>query len=729
MARTQEFRQLAVATPLGDDVLLLRKMTGREELGRLFEYELDLVSEDHDIRLEDIVGQNVTVRVQPSPEGEVRYFNGFVSRFALGRPLGGTMEYKATIVPWLWFLTRTSDCRIFQDMTVPEIVKEVFRGHGFTDFEDLATGKYPKREYCVQYDETDFHFVSRLMEQEAIFYYFTHANGKHTLVMASASSTHDPVPGYEQVQYRPPTESLREREYIREWTMEQRVQGEVRGITTGRRFGLTDHPRTDQCKEYLVTGTRIEATSDLFGSGGQAPAPGSRDAAGTYVPGEGGNGEENYTVRFTAIDIHQPFRPRRSTPRPQIRGPQTAIVVGPSGEEIHTDEYGRVKVQFHWDRYSKADENSSCWIRVAQHWAGKRWGTIFTPRIGHEVIVEFLEADPDRPIITGRVYNNTTMPPYELPANATMSTIKTLSSKGGEGFNEIRFEDKKGSEQIFVHAEKNQDVRVKNDCFEWIGNNRHLIVKKDQFEHVENNRHELVDADHMEEIGKDRHLKVKGKQAAEVTGSKSLKVTGDVIEQFMANHSEQVTQNYYLKGMGLVIEGLTGITLKVGGSNVVIDNMGVSVKGGVVTIDGGLTKINMGPGSPPQAGTAGSLVAPATPTKAEEADTADPGEMTEVKARQRQTKTGKYGAVQVKPFKPPETPEEEEKKTSWIEIELVGEDDQPIPGEKYRIKLPDGETVAEGTLDHKGFARVEGFEPGTCQVCFPNLDKEAWERI
>ena len=232
-------------------------------------------------------------------------------------------------------------------------------------------------------------------------------------------------------------------------------------------------------------------------------------------------------------------------------------------------------------------------------------------------------------------------------------------------------------------------------------------------------------------------------------GDPNVLLPGDVIEKFMANHSEEVTQDLYFKAMGIVIEAMTGITLKVGGSNVVIDNMGVSVKGGVVTIDGGMTKINMGPGSPPVAGKAGSLVAPAAPPKAEEADTADPGEMTEVKARQRQTKTGKYGAVQIKPFKPPkpeeaqalapaaapaaaartEAKKEEAKKLSWIEIELVGEDDQPIPGERYRITLPDGKTVAEGTLDDKGWARVAGFDPGSCRISFPNLDKEAWEFI
>jgi hypothetical protein len=261
-----------------------------------------------------------------------------------------------------------------------------------------------------------------------------------------------------------------------------------------------------------------------------------------------------------------------------IPGPQTAIVVGPSGEEIYTDEHGRVKVMFHWDRYCKADENSSCWIRVAQVWGGKQWGAIYTPRIGQEVIVEFLEGDPDKPLITGRVYNGTNKPPYPLPDMATISTLKSSSSKGGAGFNEIRFEDKKDEEQLFIHGQKNMDVRVKNDAFEWIGNDRHLVIVNDQLEHVKNNRSEIVDQDHKEKIGKDRHLKVVGKEAKEVGDSLSLTVKGDVIEVFKAKHSEETTGDYYLKADNICIEGLTNITIKVGQTSIALESDGISIE-------------------------------------------------------------------------------------------------------------------------------------------------------
>ncbi|NQU75746.1 MAG: type VI secretion system tip protein VgrG [Planctomycetes bacterium] len=778
MARTQAQREVAIITPLGGDVLLLRRMTATEHMGRLFAYEVELLSEDANIAFGDILGKNATVRVL-GMAAEPRYFNGYVSRFVQVGVLGSLTQYSATLVPWLWFLTRTSDCRIFQNMKVPDIIAQVFGDFGFSDFERRLNKEYRIWEYCVQYRESAFDFISRLMEQEGIYYYFRAENGKHTLVLSDADSSHDPYPEYDSIRYHHQGDVVTDYEYISDWSFEQAVQsgacvlsdfdfknpktslksraeisrshdssgfevydypgeyttpnegeacsrlrieqlhsnfevatgqGNARGIATGFKFELTDHPRTDQCREYLVTSTSYEVESDEYDSSGRALGTGP-----------------NYKVQFTAVEAQTPFRSASVTSKPTIPGPQTAMVVGSAGEEIDVDEYGRVKVQFHWDRYGEADDNSSCWVRVAQVWAGKKWGAMYIPRIGQEVVVEFLEGDPDRPLITGRVYNGVTMPPYELPANKTISTLKSNSSKGGEGFNEVRFEDKKGEEQMFVHAEKNQDIRVKNDCFEWIGKNRHLIVKTDQFEHVKNNRHEMVDADHMEEIGKDRHLNIKGKEAKAVTGSHSFTVSGDVIEVFKANHSEQTTQNYYLKAMGVVIEATTGITLKCGGNSVVIDTMGVTVKGSIATIEGSMVKINSGPGSPAASGSAGSVVTPAAPTEAEEADKADPGEVAEIKAEQRQTKSGKYGAVPVKPFKPPTEEQAEEQKTSWIEIEMVDENDAPVTGEEYKVTLPDGETVAEGTLDDKGFARIDGIDPGNCKITFPNLDQEAWE--
>ena len=624
----QTDRSIAIGTPLDEEALILTGFSGTEQLGRPFQYRLELLSEDFGILFQDIVGENVTVRLDLADD-QTRYFNGFVSRFVQTYPRGRYARYEAEVVPWLWFLTRTSDCRIFQEMTVPDIIMQVFRDHGFTDFEDRLTGNYATWDYCVQYRETDFSFVSRLMEQEGIYYYFQHENGKHTLVLCDSMGKHEAYEGYEQIPFRPLGDQSHLHEKISTWTLEQQIQPgvfahsdfdfespkkalrtsssiarehavpdfeiydypgeftefddgesyarvrieeiqsqfevvraetEARGICPGFKFELTDHPREDQCREYLVTSASYRMELDEFDAVGE---PAGRGPI--------------YSSSFTGISTEESFRPARLTPKPVIQGPQTAIVVGSSGEEIHTDEYGRVKVQFHWDRYGEGNENSSCWIRVSQPWAGKKWGFMYVPRIGQEVIVEFLEGDPDRPLITGRVYNGEAMPPYDLPANKTISTIKSNSSKGGGGFNEIRFEDKKGDEQIFIYAQKNQDLRINNNEYETVGNDRHLVVGNDQVEHVKNNREELVDNDHIEEVGNDRNLKVGGKEAREIGGSHSFVVKGDVIEEFKGNHSEQVSSDYYLKGSNIVIEGSSNVTIKVGQSYVAIESSGIKI--------------------------------------------------------------------------------------------------------------------------------------------------------
>lgn len=640
MAVIQKNRQMAINTVPAGEKLFLERFSLTEQMGRLFQIDAELGSEDPAIKFDDVVGTNATIRLE-LPNKKTRYFNGFISRFVQTEQQRNYAHYRATLVPWLWFLTRTADCRIFQKKKVPDIIEAVFKAQGFNDYKPSLSGKYGEWEYCVQYRETDFNFVSRLMEQEGIYYFFQHENGKHTLVLADSDSAHSPFPDYKDINYRPRVQGEQTEESITDWVIEQEVQpgayvvgdfnftnpgapilgtasisrqhaasgfemfdypGEFekrdegdayakiriqelqsqhellrgratsRGIATGSKFTLKGHPRGDQSRDYLVIGASYQAGTSEFESGA------------------GSQSKDFYACSFTARPASEPFRPARLTPKPLIQGPQTAMVVGKKGEEIDTDEFGRVKVQFHWDRYGKVDENSSCFVRVSQAAAGKSWGAINLPRIGQEVIVEFLEGDPDRPIITGRVYNATATPPYKLPDFKTLSTHKSNSSKGGQGFNELRFEDKKGEEQIFMHSEKNFDIRIKNDAYEWIGNERHLIVKKDQIEKVENNRDETVVGDHKEKIGKDRHLKVAGKEAKAVDGSLSLTVGGDVIEVFKEKHSEETTKDYYLKADNVVIEGLTNVTIKVGGSSIAIAADGIALKSDqLIKIESGTT--------------------------------------------------------------------------------------------------------------------------------------------
>ncbi len=650
---TELKRFLNLLTPLGDDKFLLSSFTGEEGISELFHFHLDLLSEDAAIDFNRIMGQNVTFSVRLADTSSARYFNGFVSRF-IQLPSGPRLShYQAEVVPWPWFLTRTADCKIFQNMTVVDIVKKVFGDFGFTDFEDQTKNTYPKWEYCVQYRETAFNFVSRLLEREGILYFFKHENGKHTLVLGDAPSVHQPCPVQSTVMYdRSAMLGMRHGEdAIFGWKQEQEMRAgkyalcdynfqtpaqwlgtEVASaIDQGgnMRFEIYDYPgiyekREEGDKLAKVRIEEEEAVHAVFQgeSDCRTLAPGFKFALAGYerqdqnamyvlthvthhgeegglYSGQGSVTDSTYKNTFTAIEAPVPFRPPRRAPKPLIHGTQTAAVVGPSGEEIYVDKYGRVKVQFYWDRLGTVNESSSCWIRVAQPVAGKGWGAVWTPRIGQEVVVSFLEGDPDRPLITGSVYNAVQMPPYALPDEMTKSTVKSYSSKGGGGFNEIRFEDKKGSEQVFIHGERNLDVRVKSDRFETLGGESHLIVQKDQ----------------LEAVKQDKHLHVTGDQNEKVDGTVSLSAGQNIQIKTGQNHALDAGMEIHLKaGLNLVIESGTTLTLKVGGNFININSGGVFIKGTMVMINSG--------------GAAGSGAgsSPTTPKEAKEADTAKPGE-------------------------------------------------------------------------------------------------------
>jgi type VI secretion system secreted protein VgrG len=487
-------------------------------------------------------------------------------------------------------------------------------------------------------------------------------------------------------------------------------------LQSGYRFDLAGYPVESQNGRYVLTSVTHTAHQEAFESGEES--------------------DFHYENTFVCIPFSVPFRPPRMALKPVIHGAQTALVVGRKGEEIYTDEHGRVKVQFHWDRDGLFDEESSCWIRVAQPLAGKGWGGVFLPRVGHEVVVSFLEGDPDRPLVTGSVYNAAAQPPYKLPDEKTKSTLKTHSSKGGGGFNEIRFEDKKGEEQLFIHAEKDLELRIKNDRKEWVGRDEHRIVIRDKFDKIDRDAHLAVQRDLIETVTRDHHSKVKGKQSIEVTGVHSFKVTGDVAEQFSSNHSEECTGSHYLKANQIVIEAGSALTLKVGGNFVTINSAGVAIRG---------TMVNLNSGGAALAGSPGRLNPALDPTAPLEAVTAVAGEMTQLPNRPGRTfmpfegsvpatlasvvltpaAPGRFASASDAPAHQPASEENREKK-SWIAIRLVDEDDSPVSGEPFKITLPDG-SIAEGTLDSEGRARVDHIDPGSCKVTFPNLDMEFWE--
>ena len=592
---TQDKRPLRVTTGLGKDALLLERFSGEEGVSTPFHFVLDMLSENSAIAPADLLRKTIAVSIE-IPGGETRVVHGFVKRFSqLGRR-GGLAAYRAEMVPWLWFLSLTNDCRIFQNLSVSDIVSRVFKDLGYSDFKFKLMGAGPKRIYCVQYRESSLAFVSRLLEEEGIFYFFEHTDSKHTLVLTDHPSQVPPCPGASKVRmtltqswqmaeealvtglemdHTAVTEKIELKDYDFEkpsagmianvagnqkdevydypggyvvkadgdryarLRLEQkeaerelaRGESNVPAFTCGHKFDLTEHPTRSLNRGYHLLRVRHSA------------------AISNYTTGAG---EYEYSNSFDAIPSGVPYRPPLSTPRALVSGSQTAVVVGPGGEEIYVDKHGRVKVQFHWDRLGKKDQNSSCWVRVSAAWAGKNWGFIQIPRIGQEVIVDFLEGDPDQPIITGRVYNAEQMPPYALPANMTQSGVLTRSSKGGSAANanEIRFEDKKGSEQLFIHAEKNQDIEVENDETHWVGHDRTKTVDNDETTHVKHDRTETVDNDESISIGGNRTESVAKEESISIGGSRTESVGKDESISISGDRTESVG-----KGESITIGG------------------------------------------------------------------------------------------------------------------------------------------------------------------------------
>jgi type VI secretion system secreted protein VgrG len=772
MALTQAGRHIRVNTDLGEDKLFLESFEGEERVSDLFRFELGLLTEDPGFSMDSLLNKPAVVSIDLHDNSD-RHVHGIINHIeeVETRPEGVTL-YRATMVPWAWLLTLFDDCRIFQNKSVPDIVEKVFQDRGFTDYANRLSGTYPPREYCVQYRETDLNFISRLLEDEGIFYFFEHDQDKHTLVLADQPTAFVECPGQSHVAYdtvpglwhdADVVLSLRRVKHVRvgkvtenDYDFEKPKTFIDANLDSSRKGEFYEYPgkytvrdegsryarvRLEEQEVRLLTLT-AETNCRALRAGFQFTMSGyykdeangaysllavrHRAANNSYISHEQ---QEAFDYRNTVEAIVQgtPYHPPRNARRPFIQGSQTAVVVGKSGEEIWVDKYGRVKVQFFWDRAGNMDENSSCWIRVAQLWAGKGWGAVYTPRIGQEVIVDFLEGDPDRPIITGRVYNADQTVPYTLPDEQTKSTVKSMSSKGGGGFNEFRIEDKKGKEQIFVHGEKDYDIRIKNDRREWIGNDRSLDVIRDRMEKVGRDNHSNIGRDRIEQVGRDHHLTISGKEAISITGSHSLQVTGDVIEVFSGNQSTQISQSLFIEaGQSVVIQS-TSITLTVGSSFIKLDSSGVTIVGPIVNINSG--------GSP-GSGSAGSPVSPLSPTDPAKADDAIAGELSSTAAKPdtlAKTSATNVSAIMYHPSPAsnapthnPNAPENQEKK-HWIEIQLFDEDNKPVPGEAYKITLPDGTTIADGTLDDKGFARVDNIDPGSCKVTFPNLDKESWE--
>lgn len=561
-----------------------RSISGREVLNDLARLDLQGSSDDL-LALPGSVATHVTATLRN--DAQQRPLDALIAEIHR-LPADATAEhYQLVLRPWLWWLTLASNNRVFQNLASSDIVTTIFKAHGFTDFKLSLTGSYEPREYCVQYGESDFAFVSRLLEEEGIFWFFTHEEGKHTLVLADSNDAFPPIPNGPKVPYLGQEIGVRELHGIRsaryclqavvgtysatdyEFTtpstsLYSQAQGEV-GPRVQYEYpgGYTAKVRGDALAKQRVDGLRSQerrliGESDCrwlvpghwFTLTGHDDAALNIDWVLTSVTHEADH--EHYRNRFEAIPKDSTYRPPRITPKPRMHT-QIAKVVGKAGEEIWTDKYGRIKIQFPWDRDGKNDETASCWVRVALPWSGKGFGIQFVPRVGQEVIVAFIDGDPDKPLVTGCVYNGDNSMPYALPDNATQSGIKTNSSKGGDGFNELRFEDKKDEEQVFLQAQKDFAVNVLNDATVDIGHDQALTVTNDRTRTVK----EGNDTTTVEKG--DRSVTIaKGKDTLNVKDARNVTVEGDQHHNVQGNDEHTVKGDYKL-----TVEG--NLTIEVSG--------------------------------------------------------------------------------------------------------------------------------------------------------------------
>ena len=625
-----------------EDLLLIHEVEGRESLHELFRFRLRLVSQDETVDAHGMIGEVATLKMETYDEAILdgqRYWTGYISQFhRTGRTVSADGQdlytYECELSPWFWMLTRHQDMRIFQQMSIPDIVEALFAEFGFKDYELRLERSYPRLEYCTQYRESTFAFISRLMERAGIYGYYLHEHTRpprHVLILSdNIRDNPDLVPdslpfhhegtdaegdsiltlsadfgmrtgnivardwdfvGAKVVHAETPTtiqvanQNYTHYDYpVGETTSagaqhatDVRMQAEeaafvtlhgeslVRTLEPGYRFRLKRHPLPGMDRGYLVVSVDHYGRNNL-----------------TI-----GSGESTYHNRFTVQPDDVPYRSLLRTPRAHVLGPQTAIVTGPAGEEIHVDEHGRIKVQFHWDRDGVYDEKSSCWIRVAQAWAGNGYGTLFLPRIGMEVLVDFLEGDPHRPIVTGCVYNGVNKPPYALPAERTKSTIKSNSSKGGGGFNELRFEDKKGSEEIFIHAQRDQQQRIKRNLSVSVGANSSETVGGDKSTSIGGNRSHTC-TEYKSTADKIEHLSTTHSLAsgtlsfkAEPKSSKNAAGLGDFKVEAMNASTKADLQ--------VLLDAGATLSLKCGGSSIMMTPASIMIQAPLVTINSGGT--------------------------------------------------------------------------------------------------------------------------------------------
>ncbi len=608
---------------------------GREAISQPYRFDLELVSERPDLDLESLLHRPAFLAFAPDGSG----IHGLVHQAAQGESGKRLTRYRLTLVPQLAYLAHRTNQRVFQHLTVPQIIAQVLEEHGIqADAYSFQLGPviYPPREYCVQYDETDLHFIQRLCEEEGIHYHFQHSTAGHVLVfgddqtvipkLAATAYQQDsglvadqPVIKRFGLRVETRTSRVTRRDYdfekprltmeaafhsdfqpdLEDYDYPGRFTERARGkhlsqralerhrhdyelaegesdqprLVSGHFLPLTEHPRSDWNQLWLLTEVLHEGKQPQVLEESILELS-SRSGRGAGDEGAPGNADfhQGYRNHFSATPWAIPFRPTLRHPKPKVLGSQTAVVTGPAGEEIHCDEYGRVRVQFHWDREGQADDKTSCWLRVSSSWAGDRYGGIAIPRVGMEVLVTFLEGDPDQPLVTGCLYHKEHQVPYDLPANKTRTVFKTLSSPGGGGYNELRIEDRKGAEQIYLHAQRDWDENIEHDQKIRVGHERHDTVEANSYSELKAEEHLIVAGDRKVEIKPDDHLTVGQTQHIKLGTA----------------HLTKAGREIHLKaGQKMVIEAGVELTLKAGGSFIKLDPGGITVSGPLARINAG----------------------------------------------------------------------------------------------------------------------------------------------
>ena len=722
--------------------LRIFELSGQQTLSAPYEFTARFTCGIPDLDLSQLAKQAAIITLYY--KNESRYFHGIIKYAAMKGENGQSYLYEISLVPRLWFLNYRSNCRIFQHKSVVQIISQLLDEAGLNsdEFQFHLKEHYAELDYTVQFNESDFAFISRLLERHGIHYHFVHQHDKHQLVFADMNESLPHLGQSEidaDIELRPrnglepdytslasfqcgtrigydhashigfdlskPAKELKHVQYLKDskflehysfhdhlsfqtaeagqhyidqslqafkaQTQFGQTDSDVIRMEPGHRFNLSNHMRSDFNQKYLIHSVRFKVRQYA--------------SLEEYAPTDAGFHYENST-RFIPDEVT--FKAPQLTPKPELDYQDGVFVTGPQGEEVYTDKYGRIKVQFPWDREGQNDENSSCWVPVSQSWAGNQWGKIHIPRIGHEVLISFINGDPDQPIVAGSLYNAVNRPPYPLPRHKTRSTTKTNSTLGGQGFNEIRFEDKKGQEQIAIFAEKDIDNRVKNDRREYIEHDRHLIVEKERFEHIKNNKHLIINNNQNIEIGQDAHLSVG------------------------QTHHTMVGQDFYLDagneihikaGSKLVFDAGDMLSMKAGGSVMKTSAGGIGFNGAAIRINEG--------GSP---GT-GSGARPATPKMPQEADKDYPG----YKAKTR-TVTAKHVPLRLmeqeiplepKPIiprvyneellAPPVIPED----PFYFSAQLRDHNNEILSGIAYELTLDD--KTYKGTTNSEGFIEFE----------------------